>query len=105
MARRATADFFQIEQAAAGCYTVAANGLPARIELGDSVRVTSEDSAAFRAGSWSPSGTDSVRIALKDSTGEEYRIAARVYPNGLRGRVMSDSGLTVKPFAAKRCPK
>jgi hypothetical protein len=94
---------------APGCYTIDAAGLPARIELGEHLRVLPPDSAAFPTAFWTPVGRTAVRIVLGDTSGTTREIQATIDTQGLRGSITrSDSASVVKPFSATRtgsqCP-
>ena len=82
--------------------------MPARIELGSSLRIPPPDSAAFPSAYWLFAPSDSVRITLVDTAGTTQQITAQVSDSTLRGQVTrSDSG-AAKPFVATRtgarCP-
>jgi len=95
-------------QYAIGCYAIDAPGLPARIELGSSLRIPPPDSAAFPSAYWLFAPSDSVRITLVDTTGTTQHIAAQVSDSTLRGQVTRGDSSAAKPFVATRtgarCP-
>jgi hypothetical protein len=94
---------------APGCYTIDVAGLPARIELGEHLRVMPPDSAAFPTAYWVPVGRTAVRIILTDTSGTTREIRGMIEGEGLRGYVRRlDSATVVKPFFASKtsaqCP-
>src|SRR5581483_4343273 len=94
---------------APGCYTINMPGLPARIEIGDRLRVMPPDSAAFPTAYWQLVATDKVRIVLGDTAGTMHEVKASIVNQGLLGSVTrSDSLSVVTPFSAirtgARCP-
>jgi len=94
---------------APGCYTINMPGLPARIEIGDRLRVMPPDSAAFPTAYWQLVATNKVRIVLGDTAGTMHEVKASIVNQGLLGSVTrSDSLSVVTPFSAirtgARCP-
>jgi hypothetical protein len=91
-----------------GCYAINGAGLPARIELGSSLRIPPPDSAAFPSAYWLFAPSDSVRITLVDTTGTTQHITAQVRDSTLRGQVTRSDSSAAKPFVATRtgarCP-